>query len=80
MLAIVKEVFANDYTLYVYPKPYKSQVWRIYTDNNQFVAGNCVDDDLKSKTVKKAEFQNCVECFSPFPWTDRLTVSSRIVY
>ena len=41
---------------------------------------NCVDYDLKSKTVKKAEFQNCVECFSPFPWTDRLTVSSRIVY
>ena len=80
MLAIVKEVFANGYTLYVYPKPYKSQVWRIYTDNNQFVAGNCVDYDLKSITVKKAEFQNCVECFSPFPWTDILTVSSRIVY
>ena len=78
MLAIVKEVFANGYTLYVYPKPYKTQVWRIYADNNQFVAGNCVDYDLKSKTVKK--FQNCVECFSPFPWTDRLTVSSRIVY
>ena len=73
MLAIVKEVFANGYTLYVYPKPYKSQVWRIYTDNNQFIAGNCVDYDLKSKTVKKAEFQNCVECLSPFPWTDRLT-------
>ena len=53
MLAIVKEVFANGYTLYVYPKPYKSQVWRIYTDNNQFVAGNCVDYDLKSKTVKQ---------------------------
>ena len=80
MLAIVKEVFANGYTVYVYPKPFKSQVWRIYTDNNQFVAGNCVDYDLKSKTVKKAEFQNCVECFSPFPLTDRLTVSSRIVY
>ena len=80
MLAIIKEVFANGYTLYVYPKPYKAQVWRIYTDNNQFIAGNCVDYDLKSKTVKKAEFQNWVEYFSPFPWTDRLTVSSRIVY
>ena len=45
---------------------------------NCVIAGNCVDYDLKSKTVKKAEFQNCVECFSPFPWTDRLTVSSRI--
>ena len=78
MLAIVKEVFANGYTLYVYPKPYKSQVWRIYTDNYQFIAGNCVDYDVKSKTVNKAEFQNSVECLFPFPWTDRLTVSSRI--
>ena len=80
MLAVVKEVFVNGYTLYVYPKPYKSQVWRIFTDNKKFIAGNCVDYDLKSKTVKKAEFQNCVECLSPFPWTDRLTVSLRISF
>ena len=89
MLAVVKEVFVNGYTLYVYPKPYKSQVWRIFTDNKKFIAGNCVDyvmlngikicSDLKSKTVKKAEFQNCVECLSPFPWTDRLTVSLRML-
>ena len=80
MLAVVKEVFVNGYTLYVYPKPYKSQVWRIFTDNKKFTAGNCVDYDLKSKTVKKAEFQNCVECLSPFPWTDRLTVSLRMLF
>ena len=80
MLAVVKEVFVNGYTLYVYPKPYKSQVWRIFTDNKKFIAGNCVDYDLKSKTVKKVEFQNCVECLSPFPWTDRLTVSLRMLF
>ena len=80
MLAVVKEVFVNSYTLYVYPKPYKSQVWRMFTDNKKFIAGNCVDYDLKSKTVKKVEFQNCVECLSPFPWTDRLIVSLRMFF
>ena len=64
LLAVVKEVIVNGYTLYVYPKPYKSQVWRIFTDNKKFIAGNCVDYNLKSKTMKKAEFQNCVECLS----------------
>ena len=56
MLAVVKEVFVNGYTLYVYPKPCKSQVWRIFTDNKKFIAGNISNPHFKGvREIKKSE-------------------------
>ena len=75
MLAVIKEVFVDGYTIFVYPKPYQCQIWRIYSQNNMFVAGNSIEYNPKDKSLTKAEFQNCAECLSPFPWTDRFTVS-----